>query len=179
MCGHLLTLQLAKFTTISNSAIVRRLIYLTFIVAAHSKISAQNNPDLIFPDSLGWNVINENQNLSFWIRTSDPKQAHFSLEGAENLGIRFDSLGNFQWQPTFDLVDRVEKLKDFTVIFQASWADGRRTRKAITFAVNHVNRPPVVEEVPTFYVKQSNLNSYQISGDYVFDPDGDPFGFLR
>jgi len=88
--------------------------------------------------------------------------------------MRFDTLGNFRWKPSFDLVDRVAKSKDFTVIFQASFEDGRRERKAITFTVQHVNRPPVVEDLPIFYVKQSNLNTYQIAGEYVYDPDGDP-----
>lgn len=99
------------------------------------------------------------------------------MEGVNELGIHFDTLGNFNWRPSYDLVDRVEKTKDFTVIFQATWLDGKRTRKAVTFTVNHVNRPPVVEELPVFYVRQSTQNSYQFSSDYVYDPDGDPLVF--
>lgn len=137
---------------------------------------AQTN-DIVFPDSIGWNLVNEGQNVNFWIHTTDHAPAHFSIEGSESLGIHFDSLGNFSWKPSFDLVDRVQRMMDFPVIFQATLADGKRIRKTVTFSVNHVNRPPVVEELPAFYVKQNNANSYQISSDFVFDPDSDPLVF--
>ncbi len=139
--------------------------------------SAQSSQAIIFPDSVGWNQLSENQELEFQVKASGQSQAWFSLEGANGLHIRFDTLGNFYWKPNFDLVDRVTKAKDFTVIFQASFVDGRRERKAITFTVQHVNRPPIVEDLPIFYVKQSNLNTYQIAGEYVYDPDGDPLVF--
>jgi hypothetical protein len=74
--------------------------------------------------------------------------------------------------------NRVEQKKDFFVIIQGTiWKDGNRVRKPVTFTVHHVNRPPVVEEVPIFYVKQSTRNTYQIPSDYVSDPDGDPLVF--
>jgi hypothetical protein len=156
---------------------VIRLIILTLLIAGGSVAYAQNSPELIFPDSVGWNILNENQSLSFWIRTSDPANAKFTIEGTDNLAVHFDTLGNFHWKPDYDFVNRVEKFKDVTMIFQALWPDGKRARKTITFSVHHVNRPPVVDEVPAFYVKQATLNSYQISGDYVYDPDGDPLVF--
>jgi hypothetical protein len=152
-----------------------------YLAIAFSIISitafAQSSQVLIFPDSIGWNQLQENQELRFQVKASGQSPAWFSLEGANELHIRFDTLGNFYWKPNFDLVDRVTKTKDFTVIFQASFTDGRRERKAITFTVQHVNRPPVVEDLPIFYVKQSNLNTYQIAGEYVYDPDGDPLVF--
>jgi hypothetical protein len=40
-----------------------------------------------------------------------------------------------------------------------------------------VNRPPVVEDLPIVYVKQSNLNTYQIQSEFVYDPDQDPLVF--
>jgi hypothetical protein len=131
---------------------------------------------MIFPDSVGWNNIQENQVLSFQIKTPLEK-ARFSIEGVDGLHINFDTLGNFEWRPSYDLVDRVTKSKDFPVIFQATFADGKRDRKVITFTVHHVNRPPQIEELPIFYVKQSSLNTYQIPSEYVYDPDGDPIVF--
>nr|WP_302180132.1 Ig-like domain-containing protein [Chryseosolibacter indicus] len=118
--------------------------------------------------------MNENQNISFWVKTTEDRIPVFSIEGIENLNIHFDSLGNFSWKPSYDLVDRVQRSKDFSFVFRATWRNGKRASKTVTFTVNHVNRPPVVEEIPAFYVKQSSLNSYQIPGDFVFDPDGDP-----
>lgn len=141
------------------------------------KSFGQNGHNLVFPDSAGWNILQENQELTFKVRTTSADPARFSIEGTENTGIQFDSLGNFRWKPSFDLADRVSRTREITVIFQADWADNKRERKPITFVVNHVNRPPVVEDLPVFYVKQATSNTYQISADYVYDQDGDPLVF--
>jgi hypothetical protein len=145
--------------------------------AVNTASKAQTNHVLIFPDSSGWNVLPENHVLAFRVKTIPETAKRFSIEGTEGLNIQFDTLGNFHWQPSFDLVDRVTKSKDFTVIFQATFADGKRERKAVTFTVNHANRPPVIEDLPTLYVKQSSLNTYSIPGEYAYDPDGDPLVF--
>lgn len=139
---------------------------------------AQYTRELIFPDSAGWNIVNEGQLVSFKMRATFSESLQgFSIEQAENLFIRFDSAGNFYWKPSYDLVNRIEQKKDFTVIFQAFWGEGKRVKQAITFTVKHVNRPPVVEEVPIFYVKQSTRNVYQAPSEYISDPDGDPIVF--
>jgi hypothetical protein len=167
-----------KFTRIYKTAL-RALIFFSFAIVCHFTGTAQtSSPELILPDSVGWNTLAENQRLSFNVRVSDPDDdVIFSIEGHDELGIQFDTLGRFQWIPGFNLVDRVEKSKDFTVIFQATWTDGRRSKKAVTFSLTHVNRPPVVEELPAFYLKQATANTYQVSSDYVYDPDGDPLVF--
>lgn len=139
---------------------------------------AQNGYDLILPDSAGWNVLNEGQKLNLKIRATNPEKfLGFSIENAANITIQSDSAGNFDWIPPFDLVNRVEQKRDFSVIIQGNWQDDKRVRKNVTLTVKHVNQPPLVEEVPVFYVKQSTRNTYQISGDYVSDPDGDPLVF--
>lgn len=136
---------------------------------------SQQLPELVFPDSIGWNVLNENDVAKFQLSLTDSSgSAFYTLEGADGLSMQLDTVGNFLWQPSFDLVDRVELTKDITVIFQARLPSGDRIRKPITFTVKHVNRPPVVEELPVCYVRQSALNNYQISSDYMYDPDGDP-----
>ncbi len=131
----------------------------------------------IFPSNESWTNVNEGEELDFVVKTNAFLPTRFSIENARDTGIQLDSAGNFKWKPSFDLVDRIAKTKELTVIFHASIADGQQLRKAITFTIHHVNRPPVVEELPAFYVKQSSNNSYQISGDYVYDPDGDPLVF--
>ena len=143
-------------------------------------LASQNVPKLILPEQSGWNIIKENQLLTFQVHTTDPDPAFFSLEGAEDLMINFDSAGNFSWQPSYDLVDRVTRMKDFTVIIEASWPGhpgNKRVRESVTFVVSHVNRPPTVEEMPVFYVKQSTANTYQFPSDFVYDQDGDPLVF--
>jgi hypothetical protein len=150
---------------------------LTSFAQQSDSIKSQSDATFIFPDSSGWNIIQENQVLSFTVKTTDPRPAHFSLEGAQDLNISFDSLGNFSWQPSYDLVDRVARMKDFSVIVEARWPDKKRSRQTLTFIVKHVNRPPVVEEMPVFYVKQSTNNTYQLPSDFVYDLDGDPLVF--
>jgi hypothetical protein len=158
---------------------VKNIILLTCFVIAGINANSQNGPSsFIFPDSAGWNILNENQTLSFVVKsTHESPLIYYSLEGAGGLGIEFDSLGHFRWSPSFDLVDRVQKSKDITLIFQQMLPDGKRERREVTFLVRHVNRAPVVEELPLVYVKQSNLNTYQIQSDFVYDPDGDPLVF--
>ena len=158
---------------------MKNIILLSCFVIAGINAYSQNGPSsFVFPDSAGWNILNENQTLSFVVKsTHESPLIYFSIEGANGLGIEFDSLGHFRWSPSFDLVDRVQKSKDITLIFQQLLPDGKRERREVTFLVRHVNRPPVVEELPIVYVKQSNLNTYQIQSDFVYDPDGDPMVF--
>lgn len=149
-----------------------------FVLASIKSYSQNAASSFIFPDSTGWNILNENQTLTFTVKSSHQSPGiHYSIEGTDGLGIQFDSLGHFQWSPSFDLVDRVQKSKDITLIFQQMLPDGKRERREVTFIVRHVNRPPVVEELPIVYVKQSNLNTYQIQSDFAYDPDGDPLVF--
>lgn len=153
----------------------KNFIFLFLIVSGYSGLT-QTSKGLIFPDTAGWNVIHENEELAFQVKTTGDS-AIFSIEGAEGLGIEFDTLGFFKWKPSFDLVDRVSQTKDFSVIIQATFNDDTRERKTITFTVIHVNRPPVVEELPVFYVKHGSQNTYQIPTEYAYDPDGDPIVF--
>jgi hypothetical protein len=155
---------------------------MALLACAGSSAFCQNTqtpaPAFIFPDSTGWNVVNEGQHVRFKVKsTSESDKIYYSLEGADGLGIQFDSAGQFTWTPAFDLVDRVQKSRDVTVIFQQVLPDDKRERKEVTFIVRHVNRPPVVEELPVFYVRQSSANNYQIPTELVYDPDGDPIVF--
>lgn len=128
-------------------------------------------------DSTGWHSLFEGAELAFKMETPEAVKPKYSLEGGNGYGIQLDTLGNFYWKPSFDLVDRLEKKKEVTVLVQAEWKDGRRARKQLAFTLYHQNRPPVIEELPIFYVKQSSVNNYQIPDQYVSDPDGDPLVF--
>lgn len=146
-----------------------------FLLIVTVPLSAQI--EWVFPAETGWNTLSENQELTFKVKTTASSTSFFSIEGDQSLGIQFDSAGNFKWKPSYDLVDRVSKSRDFTILFKATNSDGQRISKAVTFYVNHVNRPPIVDELPVFYVKQGIINTYQISSDYAYDPDGDPLVF--
>ncbi|MFM8832992.1 MAG: putative Ig domain-containing protein, partial [Cytophagales bacterium] len=134
-------------------------------------LHAQN---LVFPTSENWTSVREGQTIAFTLDVTDANKPRYSLEGVNGYQISFDTLGHFSWTPGFDLVDRLEKQKEITLIFQAEWKNGHRIRKPISFTILHQNRPPLIDDLPTFYVKQSMQNQYQISDDYVTDPDNDP-----
>lgn len=147
-------------------------------ISAFCQNPQTSSPSFIFPDSTGWNVVNEGQRVQFQVKsTRQSTKTYYSVEGADGLGIEFDSTGMLVWTPSFDLVDRVQKTRDVTVIFQQAHPDGKRERKEVTFIIRHVNRPPVVEELPVFYVRQSSANNFQIPTELVYDPDGDPIVF--
>lgn len=131
----------------------------------------------IFPDSAGWRTVHEGKELAFKVGVTEAVSPRYSLDGINGNGMQMDSVGNFSWKPSYDLVDRLELQKEVTVIFQADWKDGKKLRKPISFVVLHVNRTPEVEDLPVFYVRQSVQNKYQISADYAHDPDGDPIVF--
>lgn len=157
---------------------MKKLSFLIFTSIISAFCVAQNGYELVFPDTTEWTILHEGGAYSMKVGATHPETfLGFSIENTENHSVQFDSLGNFSWTPGFNLVNRVEQKKDFAFIFQGIWKDGKRIRQAITFTVKHINRPPVVEDVPMFYVKQSTRNTYQIPSDYVSDPDGDPLVF--
>lgn len=149
--------------------------FLFFAAMTCVLIRANAQDHFIFPQSEKWNEIQENSELIFTVKTDD--EAVYSIVDGETLGIKFDSLGNFYWKPSYDLVDRVTLKKEFPVVFETMYPDNRHERKTIIFVVHHVNRPPVVEELPVFYVKQAFRNVYQFPTEYIYDPDGDPIVF--
>ena len=130
------------------------------------------------PQSIGWNVVEEGKSISFKASVHDSLYVkHFFLSGVNTITAQIDSIGNFSWKPDFDVVSRLEKEKEFSMIIIASLSDGRHINQPISIKVFHVNRTPVIEDLPVFYARQSSNNTYQISPDFVFDPDGDPIVF--
>lgn len=128
-------------------------------------------------DSIRFNTLYEGVEFKIRYENTEQIRPRYSIEGADGLTMLIDSLGNFQWTPSFDLVDRLEKQKEINVIVQAEWPNGKKVRKTLNFIVLHQNRAPLVEDLPIFYVKQSSANRYQIPPEYVLDPDADPLVF--
>ncbi len=170
-------LNLQSVSIYHRPVTVKLTVFIVLFCVTTLSAFGQTARKLVFPEWHGWDVTNENEELSFRVTAINGDSAFFSMEGAEETGIEFDSLGNFKWTPTFEFADRVDLSREVTVIFQALWPDGTRAREQVTFTVNHVNRPPVVEDLPVFYVKQATSNIYQIPQEYVYDPDGDPLVF--
>jgi hypothetical protein len=142
------------------------------LVLATVMTSAQQ---IILPEGQQWNVVEEGKLLQFKVSVHDSSYVKkFSLLGINGLNMHLDSVGNFSWAPGFDVVDRLEREKEFSIIIEAEMLKGNRARQPVTFKVVHVNRPPLAEALPVFYVKQASGNTYQIASDFVYDPDEDP-----
>jgi hypothetical protein len=157
---------------------LRSLNYIFLLAALLPQIAqCQNGHDLILPDTINWSAVYEGKTLNFQVYAVPARNVILSIVNTEPLGFQFDSVGNFSWTPSYDLVNRLELRKDFHMTFQGMWADGARIRKTVVFTVHNVNRPPMVEELPVFYVRQSTRNNYQIGTEYASDPDGDPIVF--
>jgi hypothetical protein len=150
-----------------------RLVIILFMVST-GMVSAQK---LILPDSAYRHSVKEGQTINFRVTVAEPVMPRYTLEGINGYNIQFDTLGNFSWTPPFELVDRLEKQKEINLLFQAAWKDGRKVRAPVNFTIFHQNRPPELDDLPVFYVKQASPNAYQISLDYVRDHDGDPVVF--
>jgi hypothetical protein len=122
--------------------------------------------------------IKEGEKVDFKVLSTDSAAVrHFYIDGGEVEGMELDSAGRFTWTPGYNSVGRSDRPKDITVMLAALLAGDKSVRQTVTFTVHHVNREPVIEDLPVFYVRQGVKNSYQISSDYVYDPDGDPLQF--
>lgn len=135
---------------------------------------------LLFPQQTDWHTIAEGQALRFDVKSncSPADSAVFSIEQGLIEGMRFDSLGHFNWTPSYDLADRIKTTRILPVIFQVRNRRGESATQLIEFKVQHVNRPPVVEDLPTFYVRFQTQNVYKFDPKQVYDADGDPIVFV-
>lgn len=131
-----------------------------------------------FPEHVGWHLLEEGDTLAFQLSVLSGQQTlpnvNFYLEGDKGTGIILDSLNNFTWIPSFDYVDRLQQTRDVHIVFIAEDAAGNTITKKVEFTVFHKNRPPVIKRLPIIYVLQNTNNVYQLSGNNVEDPDGDP-----
>lgn len=133
---------------------------------------------LLLPISPGWNVVNEGETLTFSLEVEGEDDIYFySISNGQLGGMELDSLGNFSWTPSFDLVDRLEEHKTFQVIFEVENSKHEKRSRQVDFTVLHTNRPPEIKELKPFYIKYGSKNTYTVEANAVMDPDKDPWVF--
>ncbi|MEM6526566.1 MAG: hypothetical protein AAF693_22430 [Bacteroidota bacterium] len=155
-----------------------RLLFFAFLCITSVEVNAQYDWDL--PTKAGWNSVEEGDSIHFKIRLKAPDSLQFSyqIEFEEELNVHLDTLGNFDWIPSYDLVNRIEERKQFSLIISAIAAGGIKSVKELQFEVTHKNRPPIISSLPNFYVKQYSKNEYNLNKPtQVSDPDNDPIVF--
>jgi hypothetical protein len=150
------------------------------------QVPPENNPSvtvtpsaplkLVFPNQPGWNVVQEGKNLQFEVKAAggSGNRYTYALTQGSVEGIKFDTLGQFSWTPTYDFVDRLNKDRVVQLQFEARNDKDERVSQVIAFKVEHVNRPPQVGELKPFYVQYNTQNTYNIESAAIKDEDNDP-----
>lgn len=131
------------------------------------------------PNSTDWDTKNEGEEFSFEIKASGGSGNYkFELLEPEYLMGNLDRYGIFEWTPDYDVTTAEEILKSITLKLKVFDTEGNDAFTSVPIYINHVNRPPVVNELPTFYIQFNSANSYQLNKEgLAYDPDGDSIIF--
>lgn len=152
-----------------------------FKVEAQENIKSTSGPlQIIFPSEVEWNVLYEGKEINFHLQAKGGKSdsVRYSIASGQVKDMKFDSTGHFIWTPSYDIADRINTTKNFPVVFEAQNSAGENVSREVVFKVNHVNRPPQIDELQPFYVQYKTQNVYKIDMGAVRDLDGDPIVFV-
>ncbi len=135
---------------------------------------------LVVPTQANWNEVAEGSTVKFDLKASGGKDdnLYFSLAQGRLEGMQFDSTGQFSWRPNFDLADRIQTRKTVSLLFEVRNRAGESATQTVELKVQHVNRPPVINELRPFYVRYRTQNVYKFDNEQVRDEDGDPLAFI-
>ncbi|MCY7359570.1 MAG: hypothetical protein LH609_19360 [Rudanella sp.] len=135
---------------------------------------------LVLPTQANWNEVAEGSTLQFDLKATGGKDEslYFSLAQGRLDGMQFDSTGRFWWRPGFDLADRIQTNKTVPLLFEVRNKLGESATQTVELKVQHVNRPPVINELRPFYVRYRTQNVYKLDKEQVHDDDGDPIVFI-
>ncbi|WP_185155433.1 hypothetical protein [Rudanella paleaurantiibacter] len=135
---------------------------------------------LVLPTSGNWNEVAEGSTLRFTLKATGGKSdsLYYSLAQGRLDGMQFDSTGRFAWKPDFDLADRIQTTRTVPLLFEVRNRAGESATQTVELKVQHVNRPPVINELRPFYVRYRTQNVYKLDSEQVRDEDGDPLVFI-
>jgi hypothetical protein len=131
--------------------------------------------------SLNWNQAFEGKEIKFKLDISpDSVQSlyNFGIQQGKIIGMELNSTGEFSWTPNYNLVDRIESERLFQIIVAAKTSEGQQITNTLDIYVKHTNRPPVLNELKTFYVQFNYANTYTINNNLAYDEDLDPIVFV-
>jgi hypothetical protein len=136
---------------------------------------------LVLPMAYGWSTVREGEQVQFELKSEGGKSSEivYSLAKGGTPDMKLDSLtGEFSWVPSYDIADRLITSVAVSVLFEARNSAGESTSSEVVFKVIHANRPPVVDELKTFYVQFKTQNTYRVDPSAVTDLDGDSYVFI-
>ena len=131
---------------------------------------------IVLPDAPNWNKVQEGKTVELRFRATVAKNdtTFFSINQGQQEDMEIDSAGFFEWTPAFDLATRTNNQRTVQLILEARNKAGETTTRSVEFLVQHVNRPPKIEDLKPFYVQFRSKNTYKIDGNSLRDEDGDP-----
>ncbi len=134
---------------------------------------------ILLPSSKKWDTRNEGEAFSFKFGIIGGSGNHkFEVLEPGFLMEKLDEYGNFKWETNFDVAIAEEHIKSIPVKIRVFDTSEKDDIKTISLYVRHVNRPPVVNELPTFYIQYNAKNIYHLKKNgLVYDPDGDSIIF--
>jgi len=135
---------------------------------------------LVFPREAEWNTLEEGKEINFHLQVRGGKSdsVRYSISSGYRKDMKFDSLGHFVWTPTYEMADRINTVKLWPIVFEATNQAGETVSQQVAFKIMHVNRAPEVDELKPFYIQYKTQNTYQIDMNSVRDLDGDPVVFI-
>lgn len=149
------------------------------IVAMAEEIKALDPITISFEKHKGWDTKAEGETFEISF-TASGGSGEFKFELLEPgfLMENLDQYGIFVWTPDFDFVTSEQSIQSVILKIKAFDTEGNEVIESVPVYVEHVNRPPVVNELPTFYIQYNIDNIYQLNKKgIVYDPDGDSIIF--
>ncbi len=101
-------------------------------------------------------------------RDRDPLTYIVESETLELLNYFDPVTFTFSWTPTYDDAGQ------YTITFTAEDPGGLTNSETITILVEHVNRPPVLNVIPTSSINETDVLDFKVTAE---DPDGDLITF--
>ncbi len=134
---------------------------------------------LIKPTGKTWGLKKEGENFSFDLKaTGGSGNYTFELMEPEFLLANLDKFGHFNWQPDFDFTGIGKDYAALSMKIRVFDDAGNEKTDYVAITVQNVNRPPFINELPTFYIRYNKLNKYDLKASrLVYDPDGDSIIF--
>jgi hypothetical protein len=149
------------------------------IVAKVEEIKALDPITISFEKHKGWDTKAEGETFEISF-TASGGSGEFKFELLEPgfLMENLDQYGTFVWTPDFDFVTSEQSIRSVILKIKVFDTEGNEMIESVPVYVEHVNRPPVVNELPTFYIQYNIDNIYQLNKKgIVYDPDGDSIIF--
>jgi hypothetical protein len=151
------------------------------VAAADERLSvAASKISPVLPtEPANWNRRREGHAFDFMIGARGGSGSYtFELIEPSALADKLSPDGRFAWTPDYNTVTSREGVKVFNLRLRIRDTGGQDSISQFMLWVDHVNRPPVVNELPTFYIQYNQLNRFDLSrGGMIADPDGDSLIF--